>query len=92
MSVERKPVGPSIAAALIILPLLYAVSFGPASWVSSRVTILVPAVEIVYSPVLFTWGCFATTPHVTDFLHWYSQLGAARGWYWTSGNEWKGGH
>lgn len=77
---------------MILLPVLYAVSFGPACWISSHVTILVPAVEIVYLPVLFAWGeWFAGTP-VSNFLHWYSQLGAPDNWWWTGGNEWKAGY
>ena len=84
---KRPSAGFWITVVLAAVLIGYPVSFGPACWISSRATVLVPAVEILYFPVLCVWGYFSYTP-VNDFLHWYSQLGAPPGWYWTCTNEW----
>ncbi len=53
MTDRRKP-GVAFWATVVLVATLvvYPLSFGPASWISSRVTILVPAVEIAYLPIL----------------------------------------
>jgi hypothetical protein len=87
MTSHKPTAGFWITVALVVVLVGYPVSFGPASWISSRATVFVPAVEIIYHPVLLAWGFFGGTP-VSTFLHWYSQLCAPSGWYWSMGNEW----
>ena len=88
MTYDKKPGGGFWATVVLVVTLVvYPVSFGPASWISSRVTVLGPAVEIAYLPILCLWDeCPAP---VINFLHWYTQWGAKEGWYWTTGDEWK---
>ena len=84
---DRKPtVGFWITVTLVVALIAYPLGIGPASWISSRVTGLVPAVEIAYRPILRIWGNCPLP--VINFLHWYTQLGAKAGWYWTASDEW----
>jgi hypothetical protein len=88
MSDHKKPGVAFWATVVLVVKLVaYPLSIGPVSWISSRATVLVPAVELAYLPILRVWD--KCPEPVSDFLHWYTQLGAKAGWYWTTGDEWK---
>jgi hypothetical protein len=79
MTSDRKqPVWPWIVALLIGLPVLYAVSFGPACWISSRSGTGVSVVNSAYQPML---GLAFDGPDVIQRgTLWYGQLVAVGGW------------
>lgn len=69
-------------AAVVAVPVLYVLSFGPACWISSRANSGSSVVSAVYRPL--TWGA-SRNNHVDDALSWYSEIGAARDWKWDGG-------
>ena|SRR5579872_1743411 len=73
-------------AVTLSLPVLYAASFGPACWITSRVTVGVPVVNVVYLPMM--WIENVSPEFIQDGILWYSKIGSARGWCWSGGNEW----
>jgi hypothetical protein len=61
MSEERKKsVGQWVAGALVLLLVLYVLSFGPACWLCSRLGIWADVLPVVYRPIL-------TAMHVDQF-------------------------
>jgi hypothetical protein len=83
----RKPVWPSIVAFLIGLPVLYVASFGPACWVTSHATVGIPVVNVVYLPMMWTYDVSPESGRKA--IMWYSRIGAAEGWSWSVGNDWR---
>jgi hypothetical protein len=73
-------------AAVVGVPTLYIMSFGPACWISSRVTVGVPVVNVVYLPMMRIEN--VSPEFIQDGILWYSRIGSARGWCWSGGNEW----
>jgi hypothetical protein len=71
---------------LIVLPVLYVASFGPACWISSRATKCVPIVETACSPMMFI--CDVSPNFVVQFIQWYSGIGASGRWYWGMEGNW----
>ena len=49
---RKKSVWQWIGGALVLLPVLYALSFGPACWFCSRVGIWAESLPVVYRPIL----------------------------------------
>src|SRR5262245_39535444 len=95
MSENRKiRVWPWITALLIGLPVLYVVSFGPACWISSRGPVgtsetsarSAKIVCIAYRPMM--WICDTSPKFVRSGIAWYSRVGAADAWGWTTANVW----
>ena len=69
MTDERKPLWPWVVALLIGLPVLYAASFGPACWISSRVPSLTAPVESAYAPLArISWSLPTTA--MNAFYRW----------------------
>lgn len=77
MTSSNRPLWPLLTAALIGLPVLYVASFGPACWISTRISRRAPFVNFVYQPLmrawwqhgaangndlLFRYGCLFTSP------------------------------
>jgi hypothetical protein len=73
-------------AVTLSLPVLYAVSFGPACWITSRVNVGVPVVNVIYLPML--WIRDVSPEFIGDGILWYSRIGSARGWCWSGDHEW----
>jgi hypothetical protein len=70
----HKPLWPKIVATVVLLPVLYVASFGPACWSVSRARFGVGMVDFIYQPMLrVTWqrGRFRRA------LQWYVTVGAA---------------
>jgi hypothetical protein len=72
---------------VVVVTLLYPISFGPACWLSSHTNIGVLIVDVAYHPLLLIW-LHSPRPIGKSFV-WYSNLGAADGWMWTSTGHWQ---
>ena len=68
------------------LPVLYAASLGPACWITSRVNVGAPIVNVVYLPMM--WIRDVGPEFIGDGILWYSRIGSAPGWCWSGGHEW----
>src|SRR5262245_41591386 len=55
MSHERKPLWPWIVALLIVVPVVYVASFGPACWISSQRNSGFVVVNVIYQPLMRAW-------------------------------------
>jgi hypothetical protein len=69
------------------LPVLYALSFGPACWISSHANMGISTVNAAYLPVM--WLYDVSPGFIQKGILRYARFGSASGWYWTHGNEWK---
>jgi hypothetical protein len=65
------------AVALIAVLVAYPLSLGPACWISSHTARGKGIVSAIYEPLIFDSPQFASRSFER-----YSQLGAAKGWYW----------
>jgi hypothetical protein len=100
---QKKSVWPRIAGMLVLLSVMYVLSFGPACWFCSRLGIWADVLPEVYRPILglmhvpnysetithwrssgaATVGWKFPMPAASSSpIRWYSNLGAADGWYW----------
>src|SRR5712672_4828726 len=83
-----------VVAGIIGLPALYALSFGPACWISSHCLKGQAAVSTIYRPL--GWVCTANSaqPDLQYWMQKYSRFAAADSWQWVRGNygrpEWWG--
>src|SRR6516164_2007740 len=68
----------TVAAAVLLLG--YPLSFGPASWISSRTTFGRETIKAMYLPISRLW--LRGPEPLADVINWYCYVGAARGWYW----------
>src|SRR5579863_2499733 len=81
----KKPgVGFWATVVLVVGPVLYALSVGPACWISSRANAGASAISVVYRPL--TWG-MEHSDQFADAVDWYSGLVSAKGWEWV-GRDW----
>jgi hypothetical protein len=85
-------------AAVVVVPVLYVASFGPACWVVSRTGIGIQAIPTIYLPVITRMNgagtietnvSIAFTPprntlqfYPSDAISRYAKLFAASGWCW----------
>jgi hypothetical protein len=67
-------------AAIVGLPVLYVLSFGPACWISSRTNSGTELLPSCYRPIVS--GLTLHETRLSAAIQWYSQLGAASGWRW----------
>jgi len=72
---------PSVAlwitvALLVVVPVLYIASFGPACWISERNGIGERAVSKVFWPIVWV---AETNPRATKVVLWYASLGVTSG-------------
>ena len=68
-------------AAVVGVPVLYVASFGPACWITSWTDIGARVIPIAYFPI--TCGLSSPSP-AERAIRWFSNLGAARGWGWST--------
>jgi hypothetical protein len=82
-----------VVAGTIGLPALYALSFGPACWISSHCLMGQAAVSTIYRPLGRVCAANFAQPDLQYAMQKYSRLGAADGWQWVIINrrpEWWG--
>jgi hypothetical protein len=70
---DQRPIWPWIVTALVGLPVLYVVSFGPACWICERLEKGTRAVSVAYRPVIWAGNRLPLGPGVMSR---YAQLGA----------------
>ena len=74
------------ATVVVVVALLaYPLSFGPACWLTSRTGVGVRLIPAIYRPLI--WASLANGRGATSIgavLVWYTELGASKGWGWTS--------
>jgi hypothetical protein len=68
-------------AAVVLLPVLYVASFGPACWIASRMNADAILLSAIYSPLVDTY-CYTDDELLCGAFEWYSTIGAADGWRW----------
>jgi hypothetical protein len=66
--------------------LLYALSIGPACWLSSRTNVGASVVSQVYRPL--TWG-MSQSEKIANAINSYSEFGSADSWSWGGGEAWR---
>lgn len=69
---------PLLAAALIVGPVLYVASFGPACWISSRTECGERVLSIAWQPMLWLWMRTSSPGKVVE---WNATLGTPDGSY-----------
>jgi hypothetical protein len=74
---NRKRWAKRTALALIVVLVAYPLSLGPACWISSHTGCGKEIVSAIYEPLIFDSPQFASRGFER-----YSQLAAAKGWYW----------
>src|SRR5262245_702049 len=80
---SKKPGLAFWATAVVVVGLVaYPLSFGPASWISSRMNVGANVVSITCRPLLQ-----ATSDRSRKLLGWYAHVGAAPGWVWGCGSH-----
>jgi|SRR6516165_7911756 hypothetical protein len=67
------------ATVVVVVALLYPISFGPACWITSRMNFGASAVPIFYRPAIWS---MAHDTGVAKAITSYSELGAAKDWHW----------
>ena len=82
MSEPRKKPGIAFwATVVVVVALVYLLSFGPACWISSRMNVGADLVPVVYRPL--TW---AMSPDPETMFNrvgsWYALVGARENWMW----------
>jgi hypothetical protein len=88
MSDDRKKPGVAFWAsvAVVCLPLLYVLSFGPACWITSRVNFGARSISVIYRPIAWTLGNpeTRTIPSVTiaKAFRWYAKVAGRSDWEW----------
>jgi hypothetical protein len=82
MTPDRTKPGLAFYATIILLVVLvlYPLSFGPACWISSRTTLGRETIKAAYFPISRLWK--RGPEPIADAINWYCYIGAARGWYW----------
>jgi len=71
---RKKSAGPVVAAVLMVLllfPLLYVLSIGPAAWLVEREVVSGEKAELFYCPIL---AAAQYSPGVQPVLEWYIEL------------------
>lgn len=87
---DHKKTGVAFWAAVVVVVVLvlYPLSFGPACWITSRLDRGADMVPVLYHP--FTSAMSPQTDTTIDsVIIWYAELGAAENWVW--GAVWEAG-
>ena len=82
MTSRKKPAVALWATVVVVVMLLYPISFGPACWISSRLDDgdgQSDVIPIAYMPM--TWAMSASVG-IAGTLEWYSRLGSQGNWQW----------
>ena len=101
MSDDRKKPGVAFWAtvALVGLPILYVLSFGPVCWITSRTNVGVDLLPKLYLPVILVWDWDTPVvspdrPHpIHEAMWWYTRVGAGGDWQWCgmgADSSWQG--
>src|SRR5262245_47217781 len=93
MGPRKRPLWPLLTAALLGLPVLYVLSFGPACWIASHTldrgdSVVAKSLNLVYQPILsLAWS---GPPIVQDPIVWYARLWSSDRWIigYVSGSVW----
>ena len=81
MSEERgKSVWVWIVGLLIGMPTLYFASFGPACWITTRMSGGSSVIPFFYQQPMSSVS--SSSERLAVALRWYAVIGAADGWYW----------
>ena len=80
MSNGKQPGVAFWATVMVLLPVLYVASIGPACWISSRANVGVGAVTAIYRPLQSSRRLNKSLNE--SFVDWYSEIGAAKDWCW----------
>ena len=69
---------------VISLPLLYVLSFGPACWITSRLSLSGDWLVFAYRPMIWAMesGLESGSGILFDATLWYSMLGSSKDWGW----------
>src|SRR5262245_17069208 len=87
MTTDRGSPGAGFYLTIVaVVALAYPVSLGPTCWVSSRTGVGAAVVDVVYRPISLA-ADFSPTD-AWSFVQWYSRVGAAPGWYWSTERTW----
>jgi hypothetical protein len=65
---------------LVVVSLLYVLSFGPACWITSRCSLRGAWISTAYRPLI--WSMETGPDAVSTALVWYSLAGVSQGWGW----------
>ncbi len=73
--ISRKKPGVAFLAivVLVVAPLLYVLSFGPACWVTMRLNLPSEVINVGYHPIV--WSFDRVPREIRDFVMWYSEVG-----------------
>ena len=71
MADHKRPLWPLLTAALIGLPVLYVASFGPACWVSSKLSIADPIIDFAYYPCV--WLVVDGPEPIGETIRWWGE-------------------
>src|SRR5262249_32610903 len=87
MTNSKKP-GLAFWATVVCLVILgYGVSLGPGCWVTSQTGVGTSVVDVVYRPIILVAD--ACPFSAWGIIQWYSGLGAASDWCWSSEHSWR---
>ena len=79
---KKKPGLPFVVTVAVVLVLvLYPLSFGPACWITSRTNVGADLVPVLYRPVTWAMTPDSETP-VNRVSTWYAKIGAPDDWQW----------
>jgi hypothetical protein len=84
MTDRKKPGAAFWATVLLVVPMLYVLSFGPACWITSRTEIGAGILPTLYRPMIWAWDSYPQSLH--HQLLWYSRVGA-KDWWWCGEGE-----
>ena len=83
MTDRKKPTaGFWITVALVAALVAYPLSFGPACWITSRMSVETSAIGVIYRPIVRFMSWTDGGSVLGTILDQYSRLGAADDWHW----------
>jgi hypothetical protein len=95
MTSDRKQPGVAFwTTIVVVVPVLYVLSFGPACWISSRRPVgtgetsarSAKIVSIAYRPMMWTYDI--SPKFIRRGITWYSGVGSDPWWGWTKADIW----
>ena len=87
MDATSKPGAGFFLTVAAVVTISYVALLGPSCWVSSRTGVGASVVAVVYRPLLLVDEALPRKGR--GFIRWYSEVGAASWWQWTSSREWE---
>ncbi len=80
MTDRKKPGLAFWATVVVVVPILYVASFGPACWIISRLDAETAWIPTVYRPITIIWD--SGPSQMGTILESYSAFGCERDWGW----------